>query len=152
MAQAATRETYWILGDRVTLVATGDQTAGQYMIAEIEPAVVPGTGPPLHYHTREDEGFYVLEGVVALQVGDAESRLARGGFAFGPRLTPHRFWNPGPGAARMLVVATPAGLEGFFREVGLPIDPGEEGPGLPPTVPEIERVMAAFEQFGGRWE
>jgi hypothetical protein len=41
---------------------------------------------------------------------------AAGSFVFLPRGLPHRFWAAGP-AARLLLIAVPGGIEGYFREI-----------------------------------
>jgi mannose-6-phosphate isomerase-like protein (cupin superfamily) len=40
---------------------------------------------------REDEGFYVPEGSVTIEVGDATVERGAGEYAFGPRDVPHSF-------------------------------------------------------------
>ena len=44
--------------------------------------------------------------------------MSRGGCVFGPRELVHGFVNTGVFAGRLLVVATPAGLENYFRKRG----------------------------------
>src|SRR3954451_13152336 len=63
-----------VVGDVYRFLATGDETNGQYALWEA--IVPPGGGPPTHVHSREEEGFYVLEGEITFQVGD--TRLVRG--------------------------------------------------------------------------
>ena len=53
-----------------------------------------GDGPPQHIHNAEEEAFYVLEGDVNIQIGNAGS-------------TP----------AKLLVIFSPPGFEQFFVEV-----------------------------------
>ena len=43
-------------GDEYRVLATGDDTAGDYFI--MEAIVPPGGGPPPHIQTREEEAFY----------------------------------------------------------------------------------------------
>src|SRR5688500_12550784 len=59
---------YWMAGDRVTILVTGNQTGGAY--AFFDAFVVPEGGMPPHIHHREAEAFYVLEGTVTFQVGE----------------------------------------------------------------------------------
>jgi mannose-6-phosphate isomerase-like protein (cupin superfamily) len=61
---------------------------------------------PLHLHRRDDEAWYVLEGTLRLQVGDAEVEAGAGAAVFVPRGTPHTYWNPGAGCVRYLLVMT----------------------------------------------
>jgi len=62
---------------------------------------------PLHLHRNDDEGWYVLEGILRVQVGDEVVEANAGSAVFVPRGTPHTYWNPGPAAVRYLLVMTP---------------------------------------------
>ena len=62
---------------------------------------------PLHLHQSDDEAWYVLEGALRVQVGDTEVEVRAGAAVLVPRLTPHTYWNPGPGRTRYLLVMTP---------------------------------------------
>jgi quercetin dioxygenase-like cupin family protein len=68
------------------------QTGGLATLAEVR--LPPLTaGPNLHVHTREDELFFVLGGVMTVQVGDQLQEIAAGGLAWGTRGIPHAFAN-----------------------------------------------------------
>ena len=73
-------------------------------------------GPPLHVHEREDECFYVLDGELSVRCGDDAFTAAAGSFVFLPRGRPHTFQAAGP-PARLLLIATPGGLEDYFAEI-----------------------------------
>jgi quercetin dioxygenase-like cupin family protein len=98
----------------VEVLLRGEASGGRLALVEM---AVPArsTGPPLHVHETWDEGFYVLEGELAVQVGDAPRRAMTGMFAFAPRGTPHTFANLGADDARILVVLTPAGFERYLE-------------------------------------
>src|ERR1700710_2605568 len=78
-----------IVGDVYRFLATGDETDGKYAIWEA--IVPPGGGPPPHVHSREEEGFYILEGEITFHVGlefctfylPVRSNLRRRGGALG---------------------------------------------------------------------
>jgi mannose-6-phosphate isomerase-like protein (cupin superfamily) len=81
-----------------------------FVIAEWRDAGGP-IGPPrliapLHLHRRDDEAWYVLEGMLRVQVGDQEVEAGAGAGVFVPRGTPHTYWNPGPGPVRYLLIMT----------------------------------------------
>ena len=139
-------ERIWIVGDTMTLKATGESTDGRLLL--FENLTAPGGGPPPHLHTREDEYFYVLDGTFEIRIGDALHTLGAGGFAFVPRGTVHNFRNTGDRAARILVGFTPAGIEGFFRESGRPAT--DDRPAPPLDDDEIARTIAAAETYGLR--
>ena len=76
----------------------------------------PKAGPALHTHLREDEVWYVLAGDYRFKVGEVMFRVSEGGMAFGPRGVPHGFQNIGDTPGRLLVIATPSGVERFFEQ------------------------------------
>ena len=82
----------------------------------IETANDPSTGVPLHVHEREDETWFVLEGEYTFEVGGQTFRAGPGDYVFGPRHVPHSYANWTEAVARALIMVTPAGFEGFWRE------------------------------------
>jgi quercetin dioxygenase-like cupin family protein len=69
--------------------------------------------------------------------GERTFTARAGDFVVIPPGTLHRFRNPGVDAARMLILFTPAGIEGFFFEAGEAARPGEPAPQWAPD--EIQR-------------
>lgn len=74
-------------------------------------------GPHLHVHTKEDEMFFVLDGVLTVQIGDELHDLAAGGLAWGARGIPHAFANRTKDPARVMIMSIPGGAEGVFAEL-----------------------------------
>ena len=111
-----------VVGDVYRFLATGEDTNGKY--AMWEAIVPPGGGPPPHVHSREEEGFYILEGEITVQIGDQRLVATAGMFANMPVGTPHSFKNESGKPARMLISVAPAGLEQMFFEVGVPLAEG----------------------------
>src|SRR4051812_12594113 len=107
---------YWVVGDLYTILASGEDTGGAYALIHAE--LPPGGGPPPHVHHREDEAFYVLEGVLTFQADGRDLTGKPGTWITLPRGSRHSFRNTGLATARMLIVVSPAGLERFFAEVG----------------------------------
>ena len=110
----------------------GDDTGGRIGVMEIE--VAPGfAGPPLHVHAQIDHVLYVLDGSVAVRIGDQSSVLEAGGCVFIPHGTPHTFGSAGDRPARLLELDTPRTLDAYFRDLtkrfppGAAIDPAEIG-------------------------
>ena len=137
-------ERIWIVGDTMTLKATSASTAGR--LALLENLTAPGGGPPPHVHTREDEFFFVLDGVFEILIGDVRHTVGPGGFAYVPRGTVHCFRNVADAPSRILVGFTPGGMEGFFRESGVPAT--DDGPAPAIDQAEIARSMAAAPRYG----
>ena len=134
-----------VVGDVYRFLATGDDTNGKYAL--FEALVGPGGGPPPHVHSREEEGFYVLEGKITFTINGERVVATAGTFANMPVGTPHSFKNESGKPARMLISVAPAGLEQMFIEVGAPLDKGATI-ALPPTKDEIDRLLAAAPRFG----
>jgi len=134
-----------VVGDVYRFLATGDETDGRYALWEA--IVSPGGGPPPHVHSREEEGFYILEGEITFQIG-GERRVATAGmFANMPVGTPHSFKNETARPARMLISVAPAGLENMFFEVGQPVAPGATSVPLPSKA-EIGKLLAVAPRYG----
>ena len=117
-------------GDEYSVLATGEDTAGDYFI--MEAVVPPGGGPPPHIQTREEEAFYVLEGEVVFQADGERIVAEKGAYLNVPRDVPHYFKNESDKTARMLIFFAPAGIEGMFDRMAA--DP--------------ENYMAAGAEFG----
>src|SRR5271170_7903219 len=96
-----------VVGDVYRFLATGEDTNGKYAVWEA--IVSPGGGPPPHVHSREEEGFYVLEGEITFQVGDKRLVAKVGTFANMPVGTLHSFKNVSGQSAKMLISVAPAG-------------------------------------------
>src|ERR1700760_4716068 len=134
-----------VVGDVYHFLATGDDTNGKYAL--FEALVEPGGGPPPHVHSREEEGFYVLEGEITFTVNSERVVAKAGTFANMPVGTPHSFRNDSDRPARMLISVAPAGLEQMFFEVGVPLAEGATT-APPPTKDEIERLLAVAPRYG----
>jgi quercetin dioxygenase-like cupin family protein len=133
-----------VVGDAYRFLATGEDTAGRYAI--FEATVPPGGGPPPHVHSREEEGFYVLEGQITFQIGDERLTAGAGSYANMPVGSLHAFRNESNLPAKMLILVAPAGLEQMFLEVGRPLAADE--PPSPPTKEEIEKLLAIAPKYG----
>jgi mannose-6-phosphate isomerase-like protein (cupin superfamily) len=99
---------YGVVGHKYRLLATGEQTGGEYAV--FEAIVPPGEGPPPHLHVNDDEMFYVATGAITLVVEGREIESGVGSFALVPRGTVHTFRNDGAEAARLVIMIRPAGL------------------------------------------
>jgi quercetin dioxygenase-like cupin family protein len=100
---------------RYTQKLTGAQTDGRlFQMLVTEPQ---GAAPPLHVHRDADETFYVLDGELTFYVGDTEIPATAGDFVFVPQGCAHTFLVRSA-QVRMFVTFGPAGVEGFFSELG----------------------------------
>lgn len=112
-------------GATILVRVAAEASGGAYSLFEEVPPLVD---TPLHVHENEDELFYALEGEHVIQVADEEIYLRPGGLAFGPRGVPHAQRRVVPGEGRMLVLTSPGGFDGFFRELAAAHKSGTLGP------------------------
>jgi quercetin dioxygenase-like cupin family protein len=134
-----------VVGDIYRFLAVGDDTNGKYALWEA--IVPPGAGPPPHVHSREEEGFYVLEGELTLVIGDQRVVATAGTFANMAVGAVHSFKNETDRPARMLISVAPAGLEQMFLEIGQPVPEGTQSAALP-TSEEIEKFFSVAHRYG----
>ncbi len=132
-------ERLWWMGEPTLLKITGLQTGGSYALAEI--VSTPEGFVPLHVHRREDEAFYVLDGEVTFTVGEEMIEAGPGSFVFGPRDVPHRYTVTTP-SARMLMLFSPAGFEGFIRETSSSVDAEVTGE------LDLDQIVEAAARYG----
>jgi mannose-6-phosphate isomerase-like protein (cupin superfamily) len=126
-------------GVNIVIRASGETTGGAFTVFEEVPPLVD---TPPHVHENEDELFYPLEGEHVFEVGSEEFRVGPGGLVFAPRGVPHSQRRVMPGAGRLLVMTSPAGLDGFFRELAEAEGAGTLG---------SEARAAASERYGITW-
>jgi glyoxylate utilization-related uncharacterized protein len=112
--------------------------------------VAAGGGPPPHRHLAEDELFTITEGSISFAAGDEFRPVSSGESVFVPRGTRHVYRNEQATPARMIAVYTPAGMEGWFREVCTQVDDPAAPP--PPVTDElIERMLKAGPRYNVEW-
>ncbi|MBL8821397.1 MAG: cupin domain-containing protein [Planctomycetia bacterium] len=106
-----------------------------------------GGGQLPHVHSREEEGFYVLEDEITVN-GERVVATART-FASMPVGTLHSFSNESDSPAKILISVVPAGLKHIFFEVGVPLAEGATT-ALPSTHDDIEQLRAVAPSYGGQ--
>ena len=122
-----------VAGDTYTILVSGAETAGRYCLIDMH--VPAGGGPPPHRHDFE-EMFTLLEGELEFTFRGQTMTVRAGSTVNIPANAPHAFKNASNAAVRMLCMATPAGLEEFFLEIGDIVD-GRTAP--PPNLTPEER-------------
>lgn len=149
-------------GASIRFVKTGETTRGRYLMAKVE--IPPGSGPPLHVHTRTDEWFYAPDGGVVMLMGtrtytdmdnppDVSGRdtirmvpMKKGSMVFGRRNHIHGFLNISDKTVMMWLVWTPdtpeVTLKDYFESIARPILPGVRGARNNPIV-QLKAVSEA---------
>jgi quercetin dioxygenase-like cupin family protein len=140
-SSAGEGERFWFLGTLATIRIPADAVGGRYALIEF---LFPhGASPPLHTHPQ-DESYFLLDGHMTIRAGDERFELAAGDTAVVPMGVPHTF-RVDSETARVLLLSTPAGIEGLFRDGGV----SATAPTLPPadtprpTGEELARIFEA---------
>jgi len=124
---------------------TSEESNGTIMVADFEGT--PGTEPPRHVHTIEDEVFIIKKGNVTFFVGDEIIQAGAGDTILLPVNVPHHFKITSDKVIGTLI-ATPGNIEDFFRQLSIPYD----GDGIPsftaPTEEQIKHFVSVTESFG----
>lgn len=103
-------------GGTPTIVkARGEDVGDAYALLEID--VPPGPGARSHIHHEADEAFYVVDGVLTIQIEDDILQAPAGTFVLVPRGARHRFWNDGDRPSKAVFICSPPGFERFFEEL-----------------------------------
>ena len=138
-------QSVWYSGHLMTFLATGEDTQGQFALIEL--VARRGNVPPPHIHHREDETFYVLEGELTVSVGGRTIKATPGTMVFLPRDVVHSF-TINSDQARVLVLLTPAGAEGYFQECSVPAPAMMLPPAVETPYGEIQKMVAVAQRFG----
>jgi len=94
-------------------------------------------------HEDFDEAIYVLEGMLQMEVGGQAISATPGAVVLAPKGTLHALASAGSDAARFLVILSPPGYEGFWREMGeLRAAGGPDG-----APPSAELVLALRRKY-----
>jgi mannose-6-phosphate isomerase-like protein (cupin superfamily) len=132
----------WVTGSLDTVLATAERTGG--LLGLIESTERRGDAPPFHVHSKEDEGYYVIEGELTFFFGDETVRATTGSFVFAPRNIPHTY-RVESSTSRIIAINMPGGWEGFFAEAG---DPAAGKPEPPDAEPGFERLSGIASRYG----
>jgi quercetin dioxygenase-like cupin family protein len=125
-----------VVGDTYTILVTGEDTNGRFCL--IDMYIPPGGGPPPHRHDFE-ETFILLDGELEATFRGEKSIVRAGETIHIPANAPHQFHNASVAPVRLHCVCSPAGLEKFFLEAGVPVATRTTTPSKP-----NEKEQAAF--------
>jgi mannose-6-phosphate isomerase-like protein (cupin superfamily) len=132
------------------LFKEGSLTGGQFdfLVGHIDYLA----GPALHIHHEQVDSFFVLEGILTMQIGDDIVELGPGDFATAPPGVPHTFSNTHKDQppVKLVNLMTPGGLDRHFQDIalaeGLATDPAkraelEEACGLTVVGPTLAEKL-----------
>ncbi len=129
--------------DRATFVETAEETNGKFTLIQVE--LAPNGGNGMHVHTKFDETFTVLEGVLGVQIDDEILHLQKGESATVFIGQAHRFFNPSDTDSVTFSVLIQPGSSNFELALqvayGLSTD-GHTTEGRPKNLYHLALVMA----------
>jgi quercetin dioxygenase-like cupin family protein len=135
----------WYSGQLMTFLATAEDTQGKFAL--IEAVARRGNDPPPHIHHREEETFYVLEGEMTFSVGGQTIKATPGTMVCLPRDVAHSFVIDSE-QVRMLILLTPAGFEGWFKEFSVPAPAMTLPPQVEVSYGDIQRMLESSPRYG----
>lgn len=133
------------LSEMLLYKALGEDTADRYALSWSMPT--PGIGSPRYILTREEVGFYVLEGMLTFTAGNQSVPVSAGDFINISRGTPHAFVPSADDLTRFLAFHAPAGFDQFQFEAGREIT--DRAATLPPvTKMDHARMRTIAPKYG----
>jgi mannose-6-phosphate isomerase-like protein (cupin superfamily) len=139
-----------ITGERVTFLATAEETNGEYVRVRNETSA-GAPGVVLHYHLAYTEAFEVLKGRLDMCVGTKDNHLvlAEGKSVFVALNTAHRFWNSSTAPVVFEVEVRPArNFEKALRAAsGLVQDGKTNDKGVPKNIFELALIYELSESY-----
>lgn len=145
-----------MLGADITIIATGQDTAGHLFVKEVVTSSCSHQCPPTHVHARESQYFLVLSGAIiykrTLPDGTIEEKeIGAGEAVFFPAGMPHRVHNKAGVRARLLVLSSPSGLESIVRRASIPREVLLSDSILSPTMSaaELGKLIERHNASGG---
>jgi quercetin dioxygenase-like cupin family protein len=107
-----------LVGDTYTITVSGNDTNQRFCVIDMH--IPPGGGPGPHRHDFE-ETFILLEGEIEVTFRGKKATVRAGDTVNVPSNAPHQFHNASSRPARMICICSPAGMDRFFIEVGVPV-------------------------------
>src|SRR5215510_5889800 len=130
---------------KVKLIATNEDTNGAYAVVEL--TEMPGYKTAWHQHNNCEEAFYVVEGVLTIQLADKLYEMPAGSYILIPRGTPHGQGNFTNMPVRLLTTFTLRRVRPFFQRPGGTL---QDCKAQRPRLPEEARWVARETQTMGR--
>ena len=137
---------YWLVDILWVMLATGEDTGGEYCL--MEQLCPKDSGPPPHLHEREAESLYIIEGEAKFLVSGNPIQAEAGSFIAIPRNTPHSFVVESE-TVRLLNFYVPAGFEQTIIELGVPAETRTLPPPSLPK-PDPQKIQEIQQKYGMR--
>jgi mannose-6-phosphate isomerase-like protein (cupin superfamily) len=141
----------WYKGMLVSQMAGAADNNGTFDLAISKNR--PGTEPPPHVHSREDEFFYLFSGEVRVYVDGEVFTVTASECMFLPRRTPHA-WLITSEQAHMILLVVPGGFLDAINEMNAPAKRMEVPPDIDTVTyanADLTQTIKVFEQQGIRF-
>ncbi|MBD0385473.1 MAG: cupin domain-containing protein [Nostoc sp. C3-bin3] len=139
MPSNSSNQSYWVVGDSVKFITTGENTNYQYDLFDVY--VPPNVGTTPHIHLAQDEGFYIVEGKVKFQLNNQVITATPGTFVDIPKGQIHAYRNVETTPARIILQGVPSGLDKLIQDTSRPFsDPAS----FPPSDEFLDQIVEAF--------
>jgi quercetin dioxygenase-like cupin family protein len=135
------RNSYWLIGTRLSILASSAETGGRYDL--VEGWFPVGAQVPPHRHGRYSEQLYVLDGEFTVWTTGHKTVLRPGDELVIPVGTAHALAISGDGPGRALVVTSPSGFARLITEVGTPAE-GDQAP----AATDMDRLLRLSAELG----
>ena len=96
--------------------AVSDDTFGAWSLMQLS-APPHYEGPPLHWHRRTTEAFFVLAGILTVHLDGRIYHVPAGGFVLVTPGLVHTYSNPADQGVQFLILVSPGGFERYFDEL-----------------------------------
>ncbi len=136
--QPGTGQYLHAFGNTLSVMLGAKQTSNSISI--MMETTLPGGGPPLHMHSREDEIFLVLEGRISYLVDETWTEVGVGGVVYLPRGVAHCYKNIGAAPSRHWIITMPSGFEDFFASCAAEFAKSEN--------PDAGRIIEIHREYG----
>jgi quercetin dioxygenase-like cupin family protein len=105
----------WVGESTVKVLLDAELTGGAFSLFDMR--CLKGDASAIHQHSRDDEVFVLLEGLVTFYSGDDHQQVGPDSAVFLPRGIPHGY-RVDSDTARLLFFTAPGGLEVMMRAAG----------------------------------
>lgn len=125
-----------VLSDQLRLLLRSVDSPSQMSAMVVD--VPPGGFVPAHLHTKEEEGYFVLEGELTLTIGEDTRTLAAGDFGHVLPRTIHGYANTSSAPVRFLAWTVGGPIDEFFEAMSQNVKR------MPQDAPAMAEITARF--------
>jgi quercetin dioxygenase-like cupin family protein len=125
-----------VLSDQIRLLLRSADSPSLMSAMVVD--VPPGGFVPPHRHAKEEEGYFVLNGVLSLTIAEQTRALAAGDFGHVPPGTVHAYSNAGTAPVRFLAWTVGGPVDQFFEAMSQHVKQ------MPQDAPAMAAITARF--------